>query len=233
MPCCFLQGHSQRTTSGRYTLNPGRRLLLRDETFIFGPFQFSPSRGTLRDAGRFVRLGNRAMEVLALLVEHAGKLVSHEEIVQRVWPNTFVSESNLRVHIRSIRRALHDDIGGDRYVLNVPGRGYRFVAPVCARPSDMPGNGTSLQPPKLSAPRLSSCPPLHTSKRRMTDCLIVFIGSRKRFGDETLVKRIQDRFPRGSRYLLGRDRLCRIRHLRSFPIPTGLLRHVKLNSKAI
>ena len=52
--------------------------------------------------------------------------------MEAVWPDTYVSPANLAVHISALRRALKDRHGGNRYVLNIPGRGYRFVAPVLA-----------------------------------------------------------------------------------------------------
>jgi predicted ATPase len=67
---------------------------------------------------------------LIALVERAGELVTKDELVARVWPDTFVEEGNLRVHVAALRRALGDGHTGARYVANVPGRGYRFVAPV-------------------------------------------------------------------------------------------------------
>ena len=103
---------------------------MRETTFIFGPFQFTPARGTLLEEGKRLRLGSRAMEVLTALLECGGELVRHEELLQRVWPDTFVSESNLRVHIRAIRRVLREESCRSQYVLNIPGQGYRFAAPV-------------------------------------------------------------------------------------------------------
>jgi len=60
----------------------------------------------------------------------SGALVTKEELVARVWPDTFVEEGNLRVHMAALRRALGDGQAGNRYVVTVPGRGYRFVASV-------------------------------------------------------------------------------------------------------
>ena len=77
-----------------------------------------------------VHLGSRALDILTMLVERAGELVSRDELTTRVWPDTFVEESSLRVHIAGLRRALGDGQAGNRYVANIPGRGYRFVAPV-------------------------------------------------------------------------------------------------------
>ena len=84
----------------------------------------------LLEADKPVRLGSRALEILAVLVERPGEMVSKRELVARVWPNTVVEEANLKVHIAALRKALRDGRDGNRYLVNVPGRGYKFVAPV-------------------------------------------------------------------------------------------------------
>jgi predicted ATPase/DNA-binding winged helix-turn-helix (wHTH) protein len=94
----------------------------------FGPFRLLPAQQLLLEGDKPVRLGSRALDILVALAERAGELVTKEELVGRVWPNTFVEEGNLRVHVAALRRALGDGHAGARYVLNVPGRGYRFVA---------------------------------------------------------------------------------------------------------
>jgi predicted ATPase len=77
-----------------------------------------------------VPLGSRASEILILLVERAGEVVSRDDIFARVWPGVFVDESNLRVHISGLRKALGEHQAGQRYIINLPGRGYSFVAPL-------------------------------------------------------------------------------------------------------
>jgi predicted ATPase/DNA-binding winged helix-turn-helix (wHTH) protein len=106
----------------------------------FGPFRLLPARQLLLDGERPVRLGSRACDLLAALVERQGELVSKQELMGRVWPDTFVEEGNLRVHMTALRRALGDGRAGRRYIANVPGRGYRFVAPVSvsAEPPEAP-----------------------------------------------------------------------------------------------
>jgi hypothetical protein len=64
------------------------------------------------------------------LLERPGDLVTKDELMARVWPNTFVEPANLTVHIAALRRALGDGRDGNRFLINIPGRGYRFVAPV-------------------------------------------------------------------------------------------------------
>jgi DNA-binding winged helix-turn-helix (wHTH) protein len=96
----------------------------------FGPFRLVPSQQLLLEDGKPVRLGSRALDLLVALVESPNEIVSKDDLIARVWPGTFVEEGNLRVHIAALRRALGDGQGGNRYVANIPGRGYRFVAPV-------------------------------------------------------------------------------------------------------
>ncbi|QIO32426.1 ATP-binding protein [Bradyrhizobium sp. 1(2017)] len=100
------------------------------ETFQFGPFQLFVSERLLLKAGDKVAVGSRALDILIALVERAGEVVSHRELVKRVWPEVVVEETSLRVHIAGLRKALGDGRDGARYVTNVPGRGYCFVWPV-------------------------------------------------------------------------------------------------------
>jgi DNA-binding winged helix-turn-helix (wHTH) protein len=96
----------------------------------FGPFRLLPARRLLVEGDTPVRLGSRAFDILAALVERAGEVVSKEELLARGWPQTFVEEANLKIQVSALRRALGDGQGGHRYVVTVPGRGYNFVAPV-------------------------------------------------------------------------------------------------------
>jgi DNA-binding winged helix-turn-helix (wHTH) protein len=105
---------------------------LAEKCVSFGPFRLLPTQRLLMEGDKTVQLGSRAFDILLMLVQRAGELVPKEEIIARVWPNTFVAPANLAVHISALRRALADGRRGNRYVLNVPGRGYRFVAPVTA-----------------------------------------------------------------------------------------------------
>jgi len=77
-----------------------------------------------------VRIGARALDILILLIERAGSVVTKGELIAHVWPDTVVEEINLRVSIAALRRALGDDEADHRYIVNVVGRGYSFVASV-------------------------------------------------------------------------------------------------------
>lgn len=77
-----------------------------------------------------VRIGSRALDILTALVERPGGLVTKSELMARVWPDVFVVENNLKVNVGALRRTLGDDTGSAKYIATVPGRGYRFIAPV-------------------------------------------------------------------------------------------------------
>jgi DNA-binding winged helix-turn-helix (wHTH) protein/Tol biopolymer transport system component len=98
-------------------------------TFAFGPFRFEGVHGLLTRDGAVVPLTPKAAQLLALLLERRGEVVTKDEILTAVWPNTHVTESSLTFHIRMVRRALGDDATG-HYIETLQKRGYRFVAPV-------------------------------------------------------------------------------------------------------
>ena len=113
----------------------------------FGPFRLVPSQRVLFEGAKVCRLVSRAMELLLALVERAGETVTKQELLARAWPDTVVDDANLRVHVAALRKALSDGHDGTRYIANVMGRGYCFVAPVSqagpapqpAAPSHAPG----------------------------------------------------------------------------------------------
>lgn len=104
-----------------------------ERSFVFDGFCLVPRRQLLLHGGERVRIGGRALDVLTLLVERAGELVSHADLEARAWPDTFVHACNLKVHIVALRRILCSATGDTREILNVPGRGYRFTRPVASR----------------------------------------------------------------------------------------------------
>src|SRR5438034_8871370 len=100
------------------------------EAFAFGPFRLLAARRELLAHGVPVTLGQRAFEILLLLVSRHGQLVTKDELMAEVWPGVVVEENNLQVHVSALRKMLGAAGGGERYLLTVAGRGYRFVAPV-------------------------------------------------------------------------------------------------------
>jgi TolB-like protein/DNA-binding winged helix-turn-helix (wHTH) protein/Flp pilus assembly protein TadD len=93
----------------------------------FGRFRLLPHRRELRADGVAVELGSRAFDVLIVLTEARGALVTKDEILSLVWPDTVVEENNLAVQISTLRKALGEDRD---FIRTVSGRGYRFVAEI-------------------------------------------------------------------------------------------------------
>ncbi|MFJ3468423.1 ATP-binding protein [Pseudomonas sp. NPDC090201] len=109
------------------------------------------SRDVFKD-GVALRIGTRAFDILELLVRHQGHLVTKEQILEQVWPDTVVEENNLQVHISALRKAL----GSDRDLIRtVPGRGYLLLAGECSGGDGTPPSPANpVQPPSFSNIRL-------------------------------------------------------------------------------
>ena len=109
------------------------------EEFQFGPYRLIPSKRLLLAGQNAVEIGDRAFDILALLLRHRGEVVSRRQILDQVWPDLTIDEANLRVQMSDLRRALGSGDQGSAYITNVQGRGYVFVAPVRAvSPSEAP-----------------------------------------------------------------------------------------------
>src|SRR5258705_6369326 len=89
----------------------------------FGPFRLVPTARLLERDGAAVHIGGRALDILIVLVERAGEVVSKRDLVARVWSGVTVDEGSLRFHVAALRKALGDGRSGARYVTNVAGRG--------------------------------------------------------------------------------------------------------------
>jgi DNA-binding winged helix-turn-helix (wHTH) protein len=96
----------------------------------FGPFRLLPAQFLLLEGDKPVPLGSRAMHILIVLLERPGELVSKQDLMARVWPSLFVEPANLTVHVSALRRTLRDGRDGNRFIINIPGRGYIFVASI-------------------------------------------------------------------------------------------------------
>jgi predicted ATPase/DNA-binding winged helix-turn-helix (wHTH) protein len=101
-----------------------------NDVLSFGPFSLFAAERLLTKADEPIPLGGRALDILIVLAERAGKVVPHKELISSVWLDVTVEDANLRAHIAALRKALGDGRDGARYVSNVAGRGYCFVAPV-------------------------------------------------------------------------------------------------------
>src|SRR5229473_4046631 len=98
--------------------------------YEFGPFRLDAVQHLLFRNGQLVSLAPKAVETLVVLVENHGRLVEKENLMKAVWPDTFVEEANLSVHISALRKLFQEEAHPGRYIETVPRRGYRFVAPV-------------------------------------------------------------------------------------------------------
>src|SRR6202041_343448 len=121
----------------------------------FGPFSLLTAERLLKKANESTPLGGRALDILIALVERAGEVVTHRELISTVWPGVTVEDTNLRAQIAALRKALGDGRDGARYVSNVAGRGYCFVAPVTRPSARQPVPITGTTPTE----RVQSLPP--------------------------------------------------------------------------
>src|SRR5689334_12385460 len=99
----------------------------------FGPYQLDTQCGQLRKNGFGLKLQGQPVQILEILVEKCGELVTREELRQRLWSSdTFVDfDHSLNTAIKRLRQALGDDAETPKYIETVPKRGYRFVGKVC------------------------------------------------------------------------------------------------------
>ena len=98
--------------------------------YEFGKFRCDPREHLLLCDGKPVSLSPKSFEILLALIRSNGQLVTKDELMQQVWPDSFVEEANLTVNISALRKVLGEGPGGPHYIETVPKRGYRFIAEV-------------------------------------------------------------------------------------------------------
>src|SRR5258706_1994113 len=98
--------------------------------YQFGAFLVDPAKCALLRNGEIVPISLKAFEMLLVLVEHRGEVLEKDDLLRHLWPDTIVEENNLARNISALRKALDEHPNEHRYILTVPGRGYRFVAEV-------------------------------------------------------------------------------------------------------
>jgi predicted ATPase/DNA-binding winged helix-turn-helix (wHTH) protein len=122
------------------------------DRYTFLDFALLPSERALLHGEQRVPLGSRAYDVLLALVERAGRLVSKEELIALVWPDTVVEEGNLRVQVSALRKALREEHHGQLCIENLAKRGYVFTAPVQRRDGAAPPQDLAWTAPARPAP---------------------------------------------------------------------------------
>ena len=124
--------------------NAGDAGAVAGDVISFGPFRLFAAQRLVERAGIPLHLGGRALDILIALTEQAGKVVSKNDLMARVWPGVTVDEGSLRVHIASLRKTLRDGKAGARYVTTLSGQGYCFVAPITR--ANAPGPSVAQRP---------------------------------------------------------------------------------------
>src|SRR5438132_14039840 len=123
----------------------------------FGPFAIDYSTGELLKRGRKIRLQNQPFQILAMLLERPGEIVTRETLRQKLWASdTFVDfDHGLNNAINRLREVLGDSAENARYIETLPRRGYRFIAPIEDGPRQLPGvSPLALQPPPSLTPEV-------------------------------------------------------------------------------
>jgi eukaryotic-like serine/threonine-protein kinase len=106
------------------------------ELYEFGPFRVDPARETLLKAGVAVPLTPKTFQILLVLVRHGQEIVTKDDLMKSVWPDTFVEEANLSRNIFMLRKAMGETAQDHRYIVTIPGRGYRLTENVRLVPGE-------------------------------------------------------------------------------------------------
>jgi DNA-binding winged helix-turn-helix (wHTH) protein/tetratricopeptide (TPR) repeat protein/TolB-like protein len=135
-------------------------MITRAEKYVyeFDVFRVDPIRRRLLRGGEQVPLTPKAFAILLVLLEHRGELVEKEDLLQRIWPDTHVTEANLTQNVSSLRKALGERANDHRYVVTVPGRGYSFVAEILEVPREATGEMEIVRDPPAPAAEMVPAP---------------------------------------------------------------------------
>lgn len=133
------------------------------QSYEFGRFRLKTAERVLLREGELVPLTPKVFDILVTLVEHGGQVVAKDDLMKRVWPNTFVEEGNLTQNISLLRKALGESPGGVQFIETVPRRGYRFVGEASHSWSEKPAPQQEPPPPVVSIPDTNGQP---ATKRR-------------------------------------------------------------------
>jgi len=146
-----------------------------NRSYEFGRFRLNVAERVLLREGELVALTPKVFDILLTLVENSGQVVSKDDLMKRVWPNTFVEEGNLTQNISLLRKALGESPGGVQFIETVPRRGYRFVAATSEASQPNGRFGSVVSSPEIE-PLVSAQIPPSASGRRRTPAYIVAAG---------------------------------------------------------
>src|SRR5882762_6768252 len=111
--------------------------------YQFCDFRLETAQARLLRHGTNIPLSPKVFDTLLFMVENPGRLLPKDELMQRVWPNTFVEEMSLAQNISQLRKALGEGAGDAHIIETVAKRGYRFAAPVQVVSDEPPSNGSA------------------------------------------------------------------------------------------
>ena len=103
-----------------------------NQQYEFGPYSLDSQKRILKNQGEPVPLNSKAFDLLLVLVEESGRIVEKDELMKRLWPDSFVEEGNLSVQVSALRKALGETPNDHQYIVTIPGRGYRFAEAIRA-----------------------------------------------------------------------------------------------------
>src|SRR5271157_558393 len=151
-------------------------------SYRFGNFELDTRSGELRKNGTRIRLQDQPLQILLLLLEHAGELVTREQIQKKLWASdTFVDFDNaINSAMRKLREALNDDSGDPRFIETFARRGYRFVAAVSTAPVKAPEspNGSVSEPaPVPAAEETKTTQATHRARWLMAGAALALIAA--------------------------------------------------------
>jgi len=141
------------------------------ELYEFGDFRLDAARRLVTCCNEPVRLNSKAFETLLVLIRNRYRVVSKDELIQILWPDTFVEEVNLAQNISALRKALGETPGENRFIVTIPGKGYQFVCEVReigVAPEDpvLPRPGAVVEITGTNAPEPAPAPPPILPSRR-------------------------------------------------------------------
>ena len=155
--------------------------------YVFGPFRLDPEAEILFRDGEPLPLGKRAVALLRVLVEQAGKPVSKDALLEAAWAGLVVEESNLPVQVAAVRKVLGREPGGERWIETLPRRGYRFVGPVDRADRVSVATASSTRPaasPSQAGPaHVAATPRMEPQRRQLTIMVCTVVASMPPAGD--------------------------------------------------